>query len=1097
MISSRLIYSPTRKRAFLVALAFCVFGYLDAARTIRGADSTEESIAAYADAANFQTNGAVGLAIEGWNKFLDKYPDDELASKAAHYLGVCYMQKENPDYVEATKAFETALQDPNYDLREESLANLGWCYYASAGDGPQRDQKRLQKTIDTFGSLRKENPKSEFLDRAFFYSGEAAYGLGQLKQAVQFYNSMLSLKGSNDSPLRCDALYARGIAQEEINQFDQAIASYDQLLESCDNKELATDVHLRMGDVLISRKQFDAASQSFQSALSSATSDEDKSYAVFRQAYALVQGGNPDQAAKQYDRLLSDFPNSPYAASATLAAGQSLYRAGKTDEAAQRFRQVLDLKNAESSTEAAHWLARIELGKNNSTAAASLAKEYLASAKGDYKTALRLDLAEALALDPKTIEESIAVAEKIFRDSPNDPLAPRALYNAAFSALQTGTHDKAIALSGEFMKRFSESDLRTDVRFISAESQLMSGKPAGAAETYKKLLSEVPPKTNPQRPLWILRAATANSAAKKYEETISLLKNEYKNIETAAQKAEAQFLVGQAHLMSRRPDDAAVSFGRCREVDPGWVRADEATLLQGTALISSGKREEAKSAWQSLISGSDNSPMADQARYKLAQLASGARDYDGAVQLYDKILANNKDVGLLPYARYGRAWSLMQSDRHQQAMKSLNQILDQTPNHPVGDDALLARGISNRHLDKLDAAKKDLSGYLGLKPQGTNLGHALYELALIDQKQKNPGEAAEKLQQLVDQVPKYPSMEKVLYELGWSLREAGDTKNAGQRFAELVSKYPDAQEAPEAAFFIGQQFYGDKQWKRAADSFAVAAEKTSDDALSEKSLYRLGWSKFKLDDFAGAQTAFEKQSEKHPGGKLALDALMMVGECAFKKPDYERALRAYEVARETIRKNNDSSRNIRDNAERQVRELVLLHGGQSAAQLKKWDQAIQWYDELKDRFPSTTYLAQVFYESGYAHQQNDNIQAALKSFTQVAENYRNEVAARARFMIGEIHFGEKQFDKAIPEFQRVMFGFGAERAPAEIKNWQAKSGFEAGRCSELLMQNARTDGAKKKSLDFAIRNYQYVVDKHPGHELAKKSAERLEALKRP
>ncbi|MEM0924657.1 MAG: hypothetical protein AAGJ83_01335, partial [Planctomycetota bacterium] len=102
--------------------------------------------------------------------------------------------------------------------------------------------------------------------------------------------------------------------------------------------------------------------------------------------------------------------------------------------------------------------------------------------------------------------------------------------------------------------------------------------------------------------------------------------------------------------------------------------------------------------------------------------------------------------------------------------------------------------------------------------------------------------------------------------------------------------------------------------------------------------------------------------------------------------------------------------------------------------------------------------------------------------------------ARARFMMGEIYFGQKQFDKAIPEFQSVMFGFGAEDAPADIKNWQAKSGFEAGRCSELLMQTARTKDAKDRAKTFAKQFYQYVVQKHPKHELVGKAAERLNAL---
>ena len=98
-------------------------------------------------------------------------------------------------------------------------------------------------------------------------------------------------------------------------------------------------------------------------------------------------------------------------------------------------------------------------------------------------------------------------------------------------------------------------------------------------------------------------------------------------------------------------------------------------------------------------------------------------------------------------------------------------------------------------------------------------------------------------------------------------------------------------------------------------------------------------------------------------------------------------------------------------------------------------------------------------------------------------------------MMGEIHFANREYDQAIPEFQRVMYGFGADQAPDEIKNWQAKSGFEAGRCSDLLLQNAKTDNARNKARNYATDFYRYVIEKHPDHELADKSRDRLEKLK--
>ncbi|MCO8120304.1 tetratricopeptide repeat protein [Stieleria sp. TO1_6] len=1084
--------------ATAMLLAGCVVSLtVSPNQRVAAAESTEESIALYADAANFQTSGALGLAIESWNKFLQTYPDDDLASKAAHYLGVCYMQQEKPDYVAAAKAFSVALTDKEYELREESLANQGWCYYASAGDGPQRDAEKLKQTIATFDLLRKENPKSDYIDRAYFYSGEAAYGLGRREEAVDLYDRFLALPAAKDSPLRCDALYARGIAQEELKQSDKAVASFKQLLSDCPDGQLAVDVQLRLGDLMIMQRQFPAAVEAFEKAIASSKQDADKSYAIFRQAYALVQDEKPAQAGALYDRLQNEFPDSPYAANATLASGQSFYRGGQTEQAAERFEKVLTQNNAAAATEAAHWLARIRLAAQDAPGAISVARQQIKSgAEGDFAVDLRVDLAEALAMNPDTTGESIQIAEQVFRDAPDDPLAPRALYNAAFSALQLNQFDQANGLASEFLAAFPNDALAADVRFIIAESDLLMGKTDLAIKHYKQLLEQAPA-DNLQRPLWVLRTAVAMNSGKAFADTIKLLRSEQAGFKLPAQQAEAEFLIGQAQLLSAQPADAAKAFAAAAKADPQWSRAGESLLLQGTALLSAGDSAQAKQTWSQLVERESDSAMADQARYKLAQLASNSGDHPAAIKLYDQIIAADRDTGLIPYAIYGLGWSQMQQGDHQQAVETLGKIVTDLPNHPLTDDALLARGISNRSVGDLDAAKSDLTKYLELKPTGNNLGHALYELALVDQKQDRHDQVVARLNELVQKVPDYPAMDKVLYELGWSLRESGDDPKAAEQFVKLLKQFPDTPLAAEAAYFVGQQEYSAGEWAEAADHFRIAADQTTDDAMGEKALYRLGWSLYKDGKLDQAKQAFEQQASKHPSGKLAIDAVMMAGECLFKKGQYEPALAAYVAGREKIQLADDNADTVRDPAERQVRELILLHGGQSAAQLKQWDDAIGWYDELKQRFPATAYLPQVFYETGFAYQQKNDLPQALKYFGQVAEQYRrSEVGARARFMMGEIHFGEKQFDQAIPEFQRVMYGFGGEQAADEIKNWQAKSGFEAGRCSELLMQSARTPEAKSSALKFATQFYQYVVGKHPGHDLAKKSAERLEALQR-
>ncbi len=1079
-----------------MAAAFLFATHGMAMPAIMGAEaSTEESMAAYADAANFQTNGALPLAIEGWSDFLKRYPQDEMASKAAHYLGVCWMQQEKPDYVAAAEAFGRALQDANYDLREESLVNRGWCLYASAGEGQERDAVQLQASLETFAQLRNEFSDSRYLDRALFYGGEAAYGLSKPQEAIEFYDQLLNLASAKESPLRCDAFYARGVAYEDLKEYDKAVASYRQLLDQCATGNLVADVHLRMGDLLVLRKEFDAAVESFAKAIEKSEDADDTAYALLRQGFALVQANKPAEAAVAYDRLAKEYPNSKFAASATLAAAQSAYRGGKLDMAEKRFVEVLGQNNPAAATEAAHWLSRISLTRGETDNALKIAKSQLdAGAEGEFAISLQLDYAECLSLNPETLPDSIVEFEKAYRDHPQDTLAPRALYNAAYSAMQSGKFDQSIALADEFNKTFASNVLAQDVLFVSAESLLQAGRSAEAAKIYQELIA-AGSKDNVQRPLWVLRGAASLVNSQKFDEATQLIETETAPWKDKRNLAEAKFIVGQANMIAGKPTEASKAFDASYDLDPQWARADEARLLAAQSKNASGDRDGAVLQWKRIISDNPQGRMAAQARYKLAQLASSEGSFARSIEVYDEVLSSAVDPGLYPYTQYGKSWSLMQLGRHADAVVILDELIGDFASHPIVGEARLARGVSLRNLGKNDPARGDLETFLNSKPMGINLGHALYELALIEQKAKEPAKAAKYLERLVAEVPNYPLMAKVLYEWGWLLNEAGDGNAAANKFSDLVDKYPDDELTGEAAFFVGQNEYAQDKWAEASKKFLIAAERSNDPALSEKAYYRLGWSYFKLDEFAEAAAAFTTQAEKHPQGNLVVDAMMMIGEADFKTGKFDTALKSYENARQRIRDADESAKSLRDPAERQVRELVLLHGGQSAAQLKQWNDAIQWYDELRERFPATSYLPQVFYETGFTYQQMGDNEKAMKFYGQVADNYRNELAARARFMMGEIHFSDGRLDQAITDFQRVMYGYGAEKAPDSIKNWQAKSGFEAGRCSELLMQQAKSQDGRNKAKKFATDFFNYVINQHPAHELVAKSQKLLQDLR--
>ena len=134
---------------------------------------------------------------------------------------------------------------------------------------------------------------------------------------------------------------------------------------------------------------------------------------------------------------------------------------------------------------------------------------------------------------------------------------------------------------------------------------------------------------------------------------------------------------------------------------------------------------------------------------------------------------------------------------------------------------MLARGIARRNIGLDAEASKDLEAFLQTKPTGVSLGHALYEAALIDQKNKQPDKAATKLETLIRQVPDYPSMAEVLYELGWSLQESNKEADA---FKVLCQSWfrtiPTSPLVAESAYYIGQEAYSKSRWQDAAKAIS-------------------------------------------------------------------------------------------------------------------------------------------------------------------------------------------------------------------------------------------------------------------------------------
>jgi cellulose synthase operon protein C len=1040
---------------------------------------------AYTDAANFQNSGAFPLAIEAWQKLLKNFPKDPLASKAQHYLGLCYLRVEEPNFELAAKYLRAALEDKKLEVREEALVELGRALSQSAmqSEGSAKKQK-YEEASKVFAIFLESYGDGSYADQALFYAGEAEYQLGRFDRAANLFRRLTDMPAMAKSALRPDAIFSLGVAYEQLKQAKLAIEAYEAFLKTYPKHRLVPDVRLRLAEQLVAIDKPQEAIEHYEAI--SKNEGEMQDYVLHRYGYALAKAGKFAESSAVYKLLGEKFPNSTYATGASLAAGQALMRDKNYEQAALYFRRLLPNKD-HTASEAAHLLCQIALMKGPPSDAIAISREALEwSSSSPRFVALKMDLAEALATVKESQAESRVLFEQIATEHPDDPLAPRAAYNAAFGALQTGQLADAQRWGEQFAQKYPTDPLAPDVAYVVAESTLQIGQFAEAATAFEQLVAGQ--KEHPSRELWELRLGHARFMGNQFDEAISKMIKLSQNTKDVPVKAEALFLVGASLLRQEKFREAEDAIQQSLRVAPKGAQADEAHLLLSQAQIRADKTKEARVTLERLIKEFPNSRFRNTAELRLGQLTASTGDYDQAIASYDAILQGNQDKNIKDVAVYGKAWVLMQKKEFADAAKLLEPLAVIDRKDSIAAEAALLQAICFRNLRKAKESIEILERLVAEPTVSVPLSKSLYELGVSYIELKEFHKASETFDRILKEFPKLENLDKILYEFAWSLKEQDRAAEAGEIFHKLSRAFPNSQLAAEADYHLGQRAYEESAFDRAVIAYTSAVTRTKDAELQEKSIYKLGWAYYQQKDYEQASTQFAKQARAFPDTALSVEAVFMQAECMKKLDNFAQAFTLYQQARKSMEKPAN-----KEAISEQIRTLNYLHGAQSARELKKWEEVDAWLDELLTIYPETTHKPFILYERAYSAQNQKNAKEAVKLFEEVASNNRNEIGARSRFMIGELYFAERDFAKAVPEFEKVMYGYGATQAPNEVKNWQARAAMEAGRCSELLIGDLA--GQKKaKAIRIAKNFYQNVVDNHPQHQLVGQAKERIAAL---
>ena len=593
-------------------------GAAPAAAAATEVKSSPQALADYAKAANFQNNGAFDLAVEAWQGFLQTHADDPKVLEARYQLGVCQMQLKN--YPQAREALQAVVDVPTpFERREDALLNLGWTLYTLA---LQNQPQLFPQADQVFATMLQEFPQGTYRDQALFFRGESAYLQGKRDDAAAAYQQVV--EQFPKSELRDDAIYALGVTCEELNRFEDAGKLYDVFLQEFPQHELLPEVNMRKAETILRAGNFEEAAQRFAD-VAATEGFKAADHAIYRQAFCRTRLEQFEAAGNLFARIPREFPKSNYVAEATMSAARSYFRADQLELATEWFDKVLAAGDKQA-IEAAHWRVRMLLKQEQYEAVRKMVEQYLPQAQDNpFFVNLKMDLADAIYGLPERRAESIPLYAQLVAEHPQHLLAPQALYNAAFGAMELKQYDQGLSSAQKFLQDFPQHRLVPDVKNVAAECQLQLGQNQAAADLFGELAS-----SNADRPeagQWRIRQALALYVQQKYAETIQTLETQRSALTNPADLAEAYYLTGMSHFGLQQFAEAHDDLQKSLEAQPQWRQADETWLNLSRAEGRLKNYDQARESIQQLLKQFPQSGLLDQAHFRLAEYAFAQSDY--------------------------------------------------------------------------------------------------------------------------------------------------------------------------------------------------------------------------------------------------------------------------------------------------------------------------------------------------------------------------------------------------------------------------------------------------------------------------------------
>lgn len=764
-------------------------------------------------------------AAPEYEKFLEKYPNHELAAQARFFLAESHFQ---------LKKFEPARQ---------AFAE----YTSKYATGPHLAQARYR-------------------------AGEISYLLGDWKLAESWLTQFTAKHASDRLmeyalPYLAESLLNGGKPAEARPQYERAIQLFP-------NGRLADRTRFGLAQTLERLRDVEGATRMYREIAAGTSEFGDDSLLALGASFFAAKSF--ELSIEAYDALDKRFAASPLRSTAMLNRGLCQYQLQRWDAAEASFRAIQDPKLA---ADAAFWLGMTLSGRRQFPEAAktlfasferfrenSLAPEMLFQSADALLKAGHHDVAEARFLQ---------VAEQF----PGE-LADDAVYNAVHCCFAQAKYDRVLTLSTQFAKSYAKSDFTGHVGLLRAQALLALDRPAEALTQLRSTLASRPDVSIELSVRFYV--ATALHKSGKRDDAIAELIPVLASNRTDPAVGDAHYLAGTCHFEKQDYAKSVALLARYLQLQPQGELAAPAWSYITISLASLGRYDELQQAVGVLRGKYAAHASALPALLRAGEACYAAKRYDLARQLYEAVAEADPKLGLRARALSALGWSHYHEKHYGPSAEIFARLLSEFPTDALAPEAGFVRGRALEADNKLPEAITAYAAFAEKYPTSPFAFDAALQRARSLQKANRSTDAIDAYRALAEGFAQHPKRDVVLHEWAWAHLLAKQDVEAAKLFDRVTREFPSSPLAADAVLNAAELHFQQRNYDAVLAQLKAIDKASLPARIQEPMLFRRGRTHVELAAWTDAKASFTSLTSKFPESPLRRESEYWIAECDYR-----------------------------------------------------------------------------------------------------------------------------------------------------------------------------------------------------------------------